>query len=88
MRRSSAKCIEALIGSSLCDTTILKYISSFLLSRFREREESVLLEILSTYKSLAKKSHLSADIIAQDRIKFRQLLKLDALKNSKSFLLS
>lgn len=84
VRRSCAKCFDAIIISPYgSDPQNLSKLSDTLLSRFKEREESVLLEILSTFKTLLKKSSSNMNAIVKEQIFTNQSVRLLKSKKSK-----
>ena len=54
VRRASAKCFDAFIVSSITNK-YLESVGSLLIQRTREREESVLIEVLLSLRNLIKR---------------------------------
>lgn len=73
VRRASAKCLEAIIATRIdMVTEFYQTISPVLISRFKEREENVKVDIFSAYSALLKQtrapidSHPSGDPMDQE----------------------
>ena len=84
VRRSCAKCFDAIILSPYgADHQNLAKLSETLLTRFKEREESVLLEILATFKTLIKKSGMNLNRIVNEQPFTNHSIRLLKSKKSK-----
>ena len=84
VRRSCAKCFDAIILSPYgADHQNLAKLSETLLTRFKEREESVLLEILATFKTLIKKSGMHLNRIVNEQPFTNHSIRLLKSKKSK-----